>query len=132
MASQISYQDALVDFPVISTEAWHLASTTRQQKNAKRNQSLFLISRKRRLLEMCNGLIRRDGMLRTGFEIVRQVHLNARISAFVPEHLPVHRRRHVRSYGETGFPWWAWGGGPVAADLGYVVGDYDVEVVVAA
>ena len=26
-ASQISYQDAVVDFPVISTESWHLAST---------------------------------------------------------------------------------------------------------
>lgn len=31
MASHISYQVALVDFPLLSTEAWHLASTVQQE-----------------------------------------------------------------------------------------------------
>lgn len=70
-------------------------------------------------------------MLRTGFEVIRQVDLNTRVSTLVPENLAVCCRHHVRSDDEAGRPWWTWGGGSVAADLGRVVGYDDVEVIVA-
>lgn len=68
----------------------------------------------------------------TGFVKRWQFHLHPRISSLVPEYLSISRRYHVRNDGEAGIPWWAWGGGSVAADVGCVVCDDHVEVVIAA
>ena len=64
--------------------------------------------------------------------MIWHVDLNARISAFVAKDLSISRRRHVRNDEEAGLPWWAWGRGPVAADARFVVGDNDVQMIVAA
>ena len=72
------------------------------------------------------------GIPLTGFEIERQINLDPRISVLVSEHLAIIRRHHVRDDGEAGLPWRARGTGPVAADVGCVLCDYYVEVIVAA
>lgn len=68
----------------------------------------------------------------TGFELNRQINVDPRIPPLVSEHLSVFRRHHVRDDGEAGLPRWARGRGPVAADVGRVLCDYYVEVIVAA
>ena len=68
----------------------------------------------------------------TGFVIIRQIKLDPWIPALVSEHSSVFRRHHIRDDGEAGLPWWARGESPVAADVGRVVRDYYVEVIVAA
>ena len=71
------------------------------------------------------------GILLTSFVNNWHIHLHPRISALIPKHLPSSRRGHVRNDGEARLPWWAWGGGSVAADIGCIVCDGYVEVVVA-
>lgn len=67
----------------------------------------------------------------TGFENGWQSHLHARILALDPKHLSNSCRSHVSNDGEAGVPWRAWGGASVAADVGCVVGDDYVQMVVA-
>lgn len=97
-----------------------------EEKRRQKSAFLLFSCRRRR-----HEVFASSGTLPTGFVNDRQIHLDPRIPALVPEYLSGFRRHHVRNDGEARLPRRAGGGGPVAADVGGIVRHHYVEVIVA-